>query len=129
MTRRTRYVQGWCVLFFFSLAANLTFVSSSPAGYLPTGSPGWSNFTFFPTPSKWSPGLNTAQYGGYPSPGGASWSATPSGVPIADAAPFAETIDHPTDGPEALSVDIIDLITGAEPTGTEYEQFNIALNL
>jgi hypothetical protein len=126
MTPRTRCAQGWCVLFSFSLAANLTFVSSSPAGYLPPGSLVGSNFTYFPTPTKWDPGLNTAQYGGFPSPGGASWSATPSGVPIADIAPFAETIDHPAG---AMSVDIIDLITGAEPTGSEYEQFNMALDL
>ena len=129
MIWRTRCASFWCIFFFFSIVANLAFVSSSSASYFLPGSPASDSFTYFPTPTKWNPGLNTAQYGGFPSPGGASWSATPSGVPIADAAPFAETIDHPTEGPEALSVDIIHLITGAKPTGTEYEQFDMALNL
>lgn len=129
MISRTRGAQQWCALLLFFLTANFAVVSSSNAGYLSPSALGSSNFTYFPTPSKWNPGPNTAQYGGFPAPGGASWSATPSGVPIANIAPFAETIDHPTEGPEALSVDIIGLITGAEPTGTEYEQFDMALNL
>ena len=129
MTRQTRSARQWCILFFVFLATNLTFVSLSSAGYLSASALNRSNFTYIDTPSKWNPGPNTAQYGGYSAAGGASWSAIPSGVPIADTAPFAETIDHPTEGPDALSVDIIDLITGAEPTGTEYEQFNMALNL
>ncbi|GAX60005.1 metalloproteinase [Candidatus Scalindua japonica] len=32
------------------------------------------DFTFFPLPTAWDPGLNTARVGGFPAPGAASWS-------------------------------------------------------
>ena len=39
-----------------------------------------SNFTFFPTPTAWDPGVNTGRVGGHPAPGGATWSIMGAGL-------------------------------------------------
>jgi hypothetical protein len=41
---------------------------------------GSSDFTFFPTPTAWDPGANTARVGGHPAPGGATWSIMGGGL-------------------------------------------------
>ncbi len=86
------------------------------------------DFTFFPTPTAWDPGPNTARIGGFPAPGGATWSAMPSGITFSAFAAF-ETIpgggSHPAGD---LSVDIEFLVTGAVD-GLEYGLFNSAFNV
>lgn len=39
-----------------------------------------SEYTFFPTPTAWDPGANTARIGGHPAPGGATWSIMGAGI-------------------------------------------------
>jgi len=39
-----------------------------------------SDFTFFPTPTAWDPGVNTARNGGHPAPGGATFSIMGAGL-------------------------------------------------
>jgi len=91
-------------------------------------------FTFFEN-FKWAPGLNSAEeYSGDEfdppmSPGGASWSAVPSGVEFADVIKnfvgHPELRDHPVG---AVSTDIEFLIT-PEVDGLEYSVFNEAYNV
>jgi len=56
-----------------SLSANASMVTGG-------GVPDSSEFTYFPTPTAWDPGANTARVGGFPAPGGATWSIMGSGL-------------------------------------------------
>ena len=46
------------------------------AGYGPDS----GDYSFFDTPTAWNPGPNTARVGGFPAPGGATWSIMTSGL-------------------------------------------------
>jgi len=69
---RTRFV------FPFACVAIAFIASSALGGYTNSGSS--EDFSFFPTPTAWNPGVNTARVGGFPSPGGATWSVMAAGV-------------------------------------------------
>lgn len=68
-----------CVLMsVMTTTANASFLS--PNGLQSSG------FTTFPTPTAWDPGTNTARVGGFPAPGGATWSIMAAG--LSDASGF-----------------------------------------
>ena len=67
--------------------------------------PQYDNFTFFPTPSAWDPGVGTARIGGHPAPGGATWSVMPAGV--------GDASGHATGHGSALTVDLDTMVTPA----------------
>ena len=58
-------------------------VTTADASYLPNAgelSPNAGEFTYFPTPTAWDPGANTARVGGFPAAGGATWSIMAAGL-------------------------------------------------
>jgi len=76
----------------------------------------------------WNPGFNTARSGGFPAPGGASWSAIPAGISISGNASF-ETVAGGGAHPNlSTTTDIETMITGATD-GLEYGLFNAAFDL
>jgi len=104
--------------------ASLAIPFDSVQGTAPSSS---SNFTFI-GPTKWEPGPNSASvhsFGlpGPMSPGGATWSAMPSGVGISSLVPSDQS-DHPA----GTSTDIESLITAAMD-GLEYRLFDAAFDV
>jgi hypothetical protein len=70
------------------VAAALLFAGFAQAGYVNCGGDDHdhdhgfetSDFTYFPTPTAWDPGANTARIGGFPAAGGATWSIMGAGL-------------------------------------------------
>ena len=61
----------------YAIGALMTaMVTVAEAGYVS----GAQDFTFFDPATKWNPGVNTAQFGGFPAPGGATWSIMGAGL-------------------------------------------------
>ena len=75
--RRTRFLS--LALAVGCVAVSMT-ASPALAGFTNFGD--GSDFTFFPTPTAWDPGPNTARIGGFPAPGGATWSLMSAGIGI-----------------------------------------------
>ena len=69
---KSRLLGAVCIC-AISFSANASMVTGD-------GVPDSSEFTYFPTPSAWDPGTNTARVGGFPAPGGATWSIMGSGL-------------------------------------------------
>jgi hypothetical protein len=51
-------------------------ITAADASYLPNV----GEFSYFPTASAWDPGANAARVGGFPAPGGATWSIMATGL-------------------------------------------------
>lgn len=54
--------------------------TTASASYLTVNDIGRLDYTFFPTPTAWDPGANTARIDGFPAPGGATWSIMGAGL-------------------------------------------------
>jgi len=71
-------IQTLLVILFGSLVS----ISANAGAIMPTADLSFeaSDFSFFPTPTAWDPGADSARVGGYPAPGGATWSIMAAGL-------------------------------------------------